>query len=153
MAVVCFPSRHPAMPFICLYLQVNTNVQEAGVNEYFLTLEDALSVNHIVVFLTGQIPFSEGFGGSIYLGWPAEGGGVSWQLLGFISNSKPSAIFKITKVTSQNPCCMSPNLWRRASSLSSIVNLPHCCSLLGLELNKYLSGFLRQYIIINCFLV
>ena len=88
------------MPFICLYLQVNTNVQEAGVNEYFLTLEDALSVNHIVVFLTGQIPFSEGFGGSIYLGWPAEGGGVSWQLLGFISNSKPSAIFKITKVTS-----------------------------------------------------
>ena len=66
-------------------------------NEYFLSLEDAQSINHVVVFLTGQVPFSEGFGGSIYFGWPTEGG-VSWQLLGFITNDKPSAIFKITKV-------------------------------------------------------
>ena len=80
-------------------MQVNTNVQQAGVNEYFLILEDALAINHVVVFLTGQVPFSEGFGASIYLGWPAEGGGVSWQLLGFLSNNKPSAIYKITKVT------------------------------------------------------
>lgn len=78
---------------------MNTNVQQAGVNQYFLTLEDAQSINHVVVFLTGQVPFSEGFGGSIYFGWPAEGG-VSWQLLGFITNDKPSAIFKITKVNS-----------------------------------------------------
>lgn len=80
-------------------VQVNTNVQQAGVDEYFITLEDAATLNHIVVFLTGQVPFSEGFGGSIYLGWPREEGGVSWQLLGFITNNKPSAIFKITKVT------------------------------------------------------
>lgn len=66
-------------------VQVNTNVQQAGVDEYFITLEDAATLNHIVVFLTGQVPFSEGFGGSIYLGWPREEGGVSWQLLGLIS--------------------------------------------------------------------
>ena len=83
-----------------MHVQVNTNVQQAGINEYFLSLEDAKSVNHLVVFLTGQVPFSGGFGGSIYLGWPSEAGGVSWQLLGFITNNKPSAIFKITKVTS-----------------------------------------------------
>lgn len=77
---------------------MNTNVQQAGVNEYFLSLEDALSINHIVVFLTGQVPFSDGFGASIFLGWPSDSGGVSWQLLGFITNIKPSAIFKITKV-------------------------------------------------------
>ena len=48
------------------------------------------------------MPFSEGFGGTIYLGWPVAGGDISWQLLGFISNEKPSAIFKIAKVKPQN---------------------------------------------------
>ena len=72
-------------------------MQQAGVNEFFISLEDVQSVNHVVVFLTGQVPFSDGFGGSIYFGWPTEGG-VSWQLLGFITNEKPSAIFKISKV-------------------------------------------------------
>lgn len=76
---------------------MNTNVQQAGANEYFLTLDDVQSINHLVVFLTGQVPFSDGYGGSIYFGWPTEVGGVSWQLLGFINNTKPSAIFKITK--------------------------------------------------------
>lgn len=77
---------------------VNTNVQQAGVNEYFLSLEDVQSINHVVVFLTGQVPFADGFGGSIYFGWPTDEGGISWQLLGFITNDKPSAIFKIAKV-------------------------------------------------------
>ena len=86
--------------------QVNTNVQQAGPNTFLLAVDGADSINHIVVFLTGQVPFSEGFGGSVYLGWPSTVGsevssnldGVSWQLLGFISNEKPSAIFKIAKV-------------------------------------------------------
>lgn len=77
---------------------MNTNVQQAGVNEFFLSVEDVQSINHVVVFLTGQVPFTEGFGGSIYFGWPTEESGISWQLLGFITNDKPSAIFKITKV-------------------------------------------------------
>ena len=85
---------------------MNTNVQQAGPNTFLLAIDGADSINHIVIFLTGQIPFSDGFGGSIYLGWPSTAGGqaslnldgVSWQLLGFISNAKPSAIFKIAKV-------------------------------------------------------
>lgn len=98
--------------FILFYLsfhcvsQVNTNVQQAGPNTFLLAVDGTDSINHIVVFLTGQVPFSDGFGGSIYLGWPSTAGGsvslnldgVSWQLLGFISNEKPSAIFKIAKV-------------------------------------------------------
>ena len=78
--------------------QVNTSVQEAGPNQFYLTLEQVESINHVVVFLTGQVPFSEGFGGAIYFGLSAPDGGVSWQLLGFITNSKPSAIFKITNI-------------------------------------------------------
>ena len=85
---------------------MNTNVQQAGPNTFLLAVDGAESINHIVIFLTGQVPFSDGFGGSIYLGWPSTAGGqaslnldgVSWQLLGFISNEKPSAIFKIAKV-------------------------------------------------------
>ena len=81
--------------------QVNTNVQQANENTFLLTLDHVESINHIVVFLTGQLPFSEGFGGSIYIGWPGPDGtidGVSWQLLGYITNDKPSAIFKIARI-------------------------------------------------------
>ena len=76
---------------------VNTNVQQAAPNQFFFTLEHVEGIHHIVVFLTGQIPFAEGFGGSIYFGW-AVGSEIAWQLLGYITNDKPSAIFKISKV-------------------------------------------------------
>ena len=93
---------------------MNTNVQQAGENTFLLTIDGAESINHVVVFLTGQVPFSEGYGGSIYFGWPSSTGaaaagldGVSWQYLGYISNDKPSAIFKIASVKpkdlSKNP--------------------------------------------------
>ena len=51
-------------------MQVNTNVQQASASEFYLALDEVESINHVVVFLTGQVPFSEGFGGSIYFGWP-----------------------------------------------------------------------------------
>ncbi len=78
---------------------MNTNVEQVDGNSFLLNMEGADTVNHVVVFLTGQIPFAQGFGGSIYFGWPSvDTGTVSWQLLGYISNDKPSAIFKLTKV-------------------------------------------------------
>ena len=52
------------------HIQVNTNVQQASASEFYLTLEEVETINHVVVFLTGQVPFSDGFGGSIYFGWP-----------------------------------------------------------------------------------
>ena len=54
----------------CAHTQVNTNVQQASASEFYLTLDEVESINHVVVFLTGQVPFAEGFGGSIYFGWP-----------------------------------------------------------------------------------
>ena len=50
----------------------------------------------MVIFLTGIQPFPDGFGGSVYFCWPKMQ--TSWHLLGYISNQKPSAIFKIAKV-------------------------------------------------------
>lgn len=55
---------------------------------------DADNINHVVVFMTGAMPFPEGFGGAVYFSWPTEGG-PAWFLLGFLTNEKPSAIFKV----------------------------------------------------------
>ena len=46
--------------------------------------------------MTGAVPFDDGFGGAIYLCWPFPE--PSWQLLGFLSNDKPSAIFRISGI-------------------------------------------------------
>ena len=74
-------------------------MEQVDGNSFVLSLEDVDSINHIVVFLTGQMPFTQGFGGAVYFGWPSpESGSISWQFLGFISNEKPSAIFKIAKI-------------------------------------------------------
>lgn len=72
---------------------------QVDANTFVLGLEQAHAINHVVVFLTGQVPFSPEFGGAIYFGWPSpETGGISWQFLGYINNDKPSAIFKLAKV-------------------------------------------------------
>ena len=91
-------------------------------NTFVLTLDQVETINHVVVFLTGQVPFNQGYGGSIYFGWPsAESGGVSWQFLGYITNDKPSAIFKLAKVKPSemavNP--FSPQLMQTMGSSTS----------------------------------
>lgn len=74
-------------------------MEQVDTNTFALSLQQAHTINHVVVFLTGLVPFNPGFGGAIYFGWPSlESGGISWQYLGFISNDKPSAIFKLAKV-------------------------------------------------------
>lgn len=63
---------------------------------------DVDQVNYLVVFLTGQTPFPDGAGGAVYLSWPSLNGGPSeWQYLGYLSNQKPSAIFKVARNKSQ----------------------------------------------------
>ena len=41
---------------------------------------------------------STGTGGSVYFSWPDPNAPQSWQYLGFISNDKPSAVFRLTKL-------------------------------------------------------
>jgi len=78
---------------------VSTTWEQASPTNVIAEIQDADSVNHVVVFLTGAMPFPEGMGGAVYFSWPQpDGGNQVWQLLGNISNNKPSAIFRIGRL-------------------------------------------------------
>ncbi|KAI8869605.1 DUF775-domain-containing protein [Ramicandelaber brevisporus] len=64
------------------------------------TLEDALSINHVVVFLTGAQPLQQGMAAAVYLQWPGDAA-AEWRLLGMISNTKPSAMFRLQQQQQQ----------------------------------------------------
>lgn len=76
---------------------VQTNSQQVDETKVLYDLEDISGANHIVVFMTGQTPFPDGYGGAVFLNVPSpENGESTWLLLGHITNQKPSAIFKIS---------------------------------------------------------
>jgi hypothetical protein len=97
-----------------ILFQVQTEFQPISEVQFVATIPDADSINHIVVFLTGAIPFPEGTAGQgtttdpnqppkhffcvVYFSWPDPIAPPNWQPLGHISNMKPSAIFKISSL-------------------------------------------------------
>ncbi|CAB4394717.1 DUF775-domain-containing protein [Rhizophagus irregularis] len=72
---------------------IQTNLQQVDVNKYTFELPDAATINHIVVFLLGTIPFDPGYAATVHFLWPGNENG--WKLLGMVSNEKPSAIFRL----------------------------------------------------------
>lgn len=77
---------------------VQTDFQQVSEMQFLITIPDADNVNHLVVFLTGVQAFPEAMGGSVYFSWPDPENPPAWLLLGHISNTKPSAIFKIASL-------------------------------------------------------
>jgi len=47
-----------------LMFKVQTNEEPVSENKVIFNIPDADNINHIVVFMTGQIPFPDGFGGA-----------------------------------------------------------------------------------------
>jgi len=87
---------------------VQTDFQRVGETQFLVNITDADNINHIVVFMTGSEPFPEGMGGSVFFSWPDANAPPSWLYLGHISNQKPSAIFKISKLKPGNQSSTHP---------------------------------------------
>ncbi|ERE77965.1 Protein of unknown function DUF775 containing protein [Cricetulus griseus] len=84
----------------CASCVVQTAAQQVAEDKFVFDLPDYENINHVVVFMLGTIPFPEGMGGSVYFSYPDSNGVPVWQLLGFVTNGKPSAIFKISGLKS-----------------------------------------------------
>ncbi|GAC96635.1 hypothetical protein PHSY_004218 [Pseudozyma hubeiensis SY62] len=76
-----------------------TNPQQVDETHIVFPLEDASSISHVVVFMTGVQPFPAGYSATVHLLWPSSAPS-DWKLLGAVRNTKPSAIFKVTKPSS-----------------------------------------------------
>ncbi|KAI0633993.1 DUF775-domain-containing protein [Trametes polyzona] len=70
---------------------LQTNLQQIDETHAIFELPSAGSINHICVFLLGTVPFPDGYGATVHFYWPGKG----FQLLGMLSNEKPSAIFRL----------------------------------------------------------
>ncbi|KAF7292734.1 hypothetical protein MIND_01171700 [Mycena indigotica] len=70
---------------------LQTNLQQIDETHAMFELPAASSINHVCVFLLGTVPFPEGYGCTVHFFWPGKG----FQLLGMLSNEKPSAIFRL----------------------------------------------------------
>ncbi|EJD52018.1 DUF775-domain-containing protein [Auricularia subglabra TFB-10046 SS5] len=70
---------------------VQTDIQQIDETHAVFHLRDAASINHICVFLLGTVPFPPEYGATLYIYLPGKG----FQLLGMLSNDKPSAIFRL----------------------------------------------------------
>jgi len=75
---------------------VQTNLQQVDETHALFELPNASTINHICLFLLGTVPFPDGYGATVHFHWPGKG----FQLLGMLSNEKPSAIFRLRGIYS-----------------------------------------------------
>ncbi|KAH9941553.1 DUF775-domain-containing protein [Amylocystis lapponica] len=78
---------------------LQTNLQQVDETHALFELPAASTINHICVFLLGTVPFPDGYGATVHFHWPGRG----FQLLGMLSNDKPSAIFRLRGTFSAHP--------------------------------------------------
>lgn len=79
--------------------QVENNFQLVDTNKLLTTIPNADSLNHIVLFLTspGVLPLEAA--GCVYFSLPDPDAPPTWYYLGYLSNDKPSTIYKLSNIT------------------------------------------------------
>ncbi|KFD55302.1 hypothetical protein M513_03943 [Trichuris suis] len=106
-----------------LVFQVLTEYTQIDSTHLVFPLLNPEGINHVVVFLTGLTPFPENYAGAVYLSFPAAGGERAWLYLGFISNRKPSAIFKVCKLNTAEEKTVQNSLFNTTPSLDNVAQL------------------------------
>ncbi|CAG8538470.1 6198_t:CDS:2 [Paraglomus brasilianum] len=109
---------------------IQTNLQQVDVNKYIFELPDAASINHIVVFLLGTIPFDPGYAATVHFLWPEK----EWKPLGMLSNEKPSAIFRLRG--SMVPALQSTTLSSSGFTYTTPRLLPSSTEGMSMDLNE-----------------
>lgn len=67
-----------------------------------ITVPQADTINHVVVFLTGLTQLPLGSAGCIFFSLPDPNAPPVWNYLGYLTNDKPSAIYKLSNLTSSH---------------------------------------------------
>ncbi|PPQ96442.1 hypothetical protein CVT26_005083 [Gymnopilus dilepis] len=70
---------------------LQTNLIQVDDTHAYFELPNASTINHVCVFMLGTVPFPDGYAAAVHFFWPGKG----FQLLGMLSNEKPSAIFRL----------------------------------------------------------
>ncbi|KAJ3564396.1 hypothetical protein NP233_g8322 [Leucocoprinus birnbaumii] len=78
---------------------LQTNLQQIDETHALFELPHASTINHVCVFLLGTVPFPDGYAATVHFFWPGKG----FQLLGMLSNEKPSAIFRLRGTFTSTP--------------------------------------------------
>jgi len=71
---------------------IQTNLQQGDANRFLSSIEKANQITFLTVFLLGTVALPEGYGASIYFGWPPY---QNWKYLGSLTNAKPSAVYRL----------------------------------------------------------
>ncbi|KAI0342219.1 DUF775-domain-containing protein [Trametopsis cervina] len=109
---------------------LQTNLQQIDDTHAYFELPVAETINHICVFLLGTVPFPDGFGATVHLFWPGKG----FQLLGMLSNEKPSAIFRLRGNFSAQSSSNAQAVFSGASTPIADVSPSGVTALLGLAI-------------------
>ncbi|KAG5519248.1 hypothetical protein PMAC_002336 [Pneumocystis sp. 'macacae'] len=114
---------------ICAGRPIQTNIQQIENNKFIFVLENALTINHIVIFLLPDKSFHDNFGATVHFQYS----GKSFQLLGGLSNKKPSAIFRLKNISITN------NLNSEADEMLDSAESLSISAILGISIEPLLS--------------
>ncbi|KAL0946292.1 hypothetical protein HGRIS_012541 [Hohenbuehelia grisea] len=121
---------------------LQTNLQQVDDTHAYFELPAASTINHICVFLLGTVPFPDGYGASVHFYWPGKG----FQLLGMLSNDKPSAIFRLRGSFTSNATMANPHAFTSGASALGADPSSDVTAVLGLameplaEIQQQISG-------------
>lgn len=101
---------------------MDANFQQVDTNKFLIIIPNAESINHVVVFLTGLSSLPNEAAACIFFSLPDATAAPTWIYLGYLSNEKPSAIYKLTNLTQSKLRGLAVNGATNSNSLALMTN-------------------------------